>query len=129
MTVHDISLLSAFPPFSPCVILFVLVQNILFVIVKQALSDCVTQSKCFYFPQCVTLMIKMKDVYQGVCPRQAVTSTGGKAKRSERHAVGAGLKLVTLLMLSNLSRFVLKRTVGTIKGIPETLKIVPWTLL
>ena len=39
----------------------------------------------------------IKDVYQGVqgaCPRQAVTCTGGTAERSERRAVGAGLKLV-----------------------------------
>ena len=31
---------------------------------------------------------------QGACPRQAVTSAGVTAKRSERHDVGTGLKLV-----------------------------------
>ena len=31
---------------------------------------------------------------QGACPWQAVTSTGGTAERSERRAVGVGLKLV-----------------------------------
>ena len=37
VTVHDISLSSAFPPFSPCITLFVPVQNILFAIAEQAL--------------------------------------------------------------------------------------------
>ena len=39
----------------------------------------------------------IKDVYRGVqgaCPRRAVTHAGGTAKRSKRHAVGMGLKLV-----------------------------------
>ena len=39
----------------------------------------------------------IKDVYRGVqgaCPRRAVTHAGGTAKRSERRAVGMGLKLV-----------------------------------
>ena len=39
----------------------------------------------------------IKDVYQGVqgaCPRRAVTHAGGTAERSERRAVGMGLKLV-----------------------------------
>ena len=42
----------------------------------------------------------IKDEYQGVqgaCPRQAVTGTGGTAERSDRRAVGAGLKLVYIL--------------------------------
>ena len=40
----------------------------------------------------------IKDVYRGVqgaCPRRAVTHAGGTAERSERRAVGMGLKLVT----------------------------------
>ena len=39
----------------------------------------------------------IKNVYRGVqgaCPQRAVTHAGGMAKRSERHAVGIGLKLV-----------------------------------
>ena len=39
----------------------------------------------------------IKDVYwgvQGACPRRAVTHAGGTAERSERRAVGMGLKLV-----------------------------------
>ena len=39
----------------------------------------------------------IKDVYRGVqgaCPWRAVTHAGGTAERSERHAVGMGLKLV-----------------------------------
>ena len=39
----------------------------------------------------------IKDVYRGVqgaCPRRAVTHAGGTAERSERRAVGMGLKLV-----------------------------------
>ena len=39
----------------------------------------------------------IKDVYQGVqgaCPRRAVTHAEGTAERSERRAVGMGLKLV-----------------------------------
>ena len=39
----------------------------------------------------------IKDVYQGVqgaCPQRAVTHAGGMAKRSERRAVGMGLKLL-----------------------------------
>ena len=39
----------------------------------------------------------IKNVYQGVqgaCPRRAVTHVGGTAERSERRAVGMGLKLV-----------------------------------
>ena len=42
----------------------------------------------------------IKDVYQGVqgaCPRRAVTHAGGMAERSERRAVGMGLKLVSTL--------------------------------
>ena len=39
VTVRDISRLSAFPPFSPCVTLFVPVQNILFAIAEQALMS------------------------------------------------------------------------------------------
>ena len=37
-----------------------------------------------------------KDVYQGVqgaCPQQAVTHAGGTAERSERHAIGMGLRV------------------------------------
>ena len=40
---------------------------------------------------------RIQDVYQGVqgaCPRQAVTSAGVTAERSERRDVGTGLKLV-----------------------------------
>ena len=40
----------------------------------------------------------IRDVYRGVqgaCPRRAVTHAGGTAERSERRAVGMGLKLVT----------------------------------
>ena len=39
----------------------------------------------------------IKDVYwgvQGACPRRAVTHAGGTAERSERRAIGMGLKLV-----------------------------------
>ena len=39
----------------------------------------------------------IKHVYwgvQGACPRRAVTHAGGTAERSERRAVGMGLKLV-----------------------------------
>ena len=39
----------------------------------------------------------IKDVYRGVqgaCPRRAVTHAGETAERSERRAVGMGLKLV-----------------------------------
>ena len=39
----------------------------------------------------------IKDVYQevqGACPQQAVTGTRSMAEHSERHAIGAGLKLV-----------------------------------
>ena len=39
----------------------------------------------------------IKDVYRGVqgaCPWRAVTHAGGTAERSERRAVGMGLKLV-----------------------------------
>ena len=39
----------------------------------------------------------IKDVYRGVqgaCPRRAVIHAGGTAERSERRAVGMGLKLV-----------------------------------
>ena len=39
----------------------------------------------------------IKDAYwglQGACPRRAVTHAGGTAERSERRAVGMGLKLV-----------------------------------
>ena len=39
----------------------------------------------------------IKDAYRGVqgaCPRRAVTHAGGTAERSERRAVGMGLKLV-----------------------------------
>ena len=42
----------------------------------------------------------IKDVYRGVqgaCPRRAVTHAGGMAERSERRAVGMGLKLVYLI--------------------------------
>ena len=41
----------------------------------------------------------IKDVYRGVqgaCPRRAVTHAGGTAERSERRAVGMGLKLVQI---------------------------------
>ena len=39
----------------------------------------------------------IKDVYRGVqgaCPWRAVTHAGGMAERSERRAIGMGLKLV-----------------------------------
>ena len=42
----------------------------------------------------------IKDVYRGVqgaCPRRAVTHAGGTAERSERRAIGMGLKLVNNL--------------------------------
>ena len=42
----------------------------------------------------------IKDVYwgvQGACPRRAVTHAGGTAERSERRAVGMGLKLVYIV--------------------------------
>ena len=42
----------------------------------------------------------IKNVYQGVqgaCPRRAVTHAGGTAERSERRAVGMGLKLVLIM--------------------------------
>ena len=45
----------------------------------------------------------IKDVYwgvQGACPRRAVTHAGGTAERSERRAVGMGLKLVVIERLS-----------------------------
>ena len=41
---------------------------------------------------------RIQNVYlgaQGACPRQAVTSAGVTAERSERRDVGTGLKLVT----------------------------------
>ena len=41
----------------------------------------------------------IKDAYwgvQGACPQQAVTHAGGMAKRSERRAVGMGLKPVPM---------------------------------
>ena len=41
----------------------------------------------------------IKHAYQGVqgaCPRQAVTSAGVTAERSERRDVGTGLKLVLI---------------------------------
>ena len=41
----------------------------------------------------------IKDVYwgvQGACPRRAVTHAGGTAERSERRAVGMGLKLISI---------------------------------
>ena len=43
----------------------------------------------------------IKDVYwgvQGACPRRAVTHAGGTAERSERRAVGMGLKLVKIIL-------------------------------
>ena len=43
----------------------------------------------------------IKDVYRGVqgaCPQRAVTHAGGTAERSERRAVGMGLKLVGRLI-------------------------------
>ena len=43
----------------------------------------------------------IKDVYQGVqgaCPRRAVTHAGGTAERSERRAIGMGLKLISSLI-------------------------------
>ena len=44
---------------------------------------------------------EIKDVYRGVqgaCPRRAVTHAGGTAERSERCAVGMGLKLVLITL-------------------------------
>ena len=44
----------------------------------------------------------IKDVYRGVqgaCPQRAVTHAGGTAERSERRAVGMGLKLVHIYMI------------------------------
>ena len=41
----------------------------------------------------------IKDAYwgvQGACPRRAVTHAGGTAERSERRAIGMGLKLVII---------------------------------
>ena len=41
-----------------------------------------------------------KDVYRGVqgaCPWRAVTHAGGMAERSERRAVGMGLKLIVAM--------------------------------
>ena len=41
----------------------------------------------------------IKDVYQGVqgaCPQRAVAHAGGMAKRSERRAIGMGLKLIII---------------------------------
>ena len=43
---------------------------------------------------------RIKDAYRGVqgaCPQWAVTHAGGTAERSERRAVGMGLKLVIFL--------------------------------
>ena len=45
----------------------------------------------------------IKHVYRGVqgaCPRRAMTHAGGMAERSERRAVGMGLKLVGSLPLA-----------------------------
>ena len=42
----------------------------------------------------------IKDVYRGVqgaCPQRAVTHARGTAERSERRAVGMGLKLVSTM--------------------------------
>ena len=47
----------------------------------------------------------IKDVYwgvQGACPRRAVTHAGGTAERSERRAVGMGLKLVVSYSMSQI---------------------------
>ena len=49
----------------------------------------------------------IKDVYRGVqgaCPRRAVTHAGGTAERSERRAVGMGLKLVSISQTSSSRR-------------------------
>ena len=52
----------------------------------------------------------IKDVYRGVqgaCPRRAVTHAGGTAERSERRAVGMGLKLVSCAWASTVASEVL----------------------
>ena len=49
----------------------------------------------------------IKDVYwgvQGACPRRAVIHAGGMAERSERRAVGMGLKLVLHSLLKVLGK-------------------------
>ena len=59
---------------------------------------------------------RIKDAYRGVqgaCPRRAVTHAGGTAERSERRAVGMGLKLVRVSFRSDLDchvNFMLPKT-------------------
>ena len=58
---------------------------------------------------------RIKHAYQGVqgaCPRQAVTSAGVTAERSERRDVGMGLKLVTCNnSMTNVTKVVCTRRV------------------
>ena len=74
-------------------------------------------------------MLKVKkELWQGVCSLVSSVMLLIIRPNLDRLSHMGRLTDETKLMSTNLSGFVPNRTVGTIKGIPETFKIVPRTL-
>ena len=77
------------------------------------------------------IRIRIQHAYQGVqgaCPRQAVTSAGVTAERSERRDVGTGLKLVLYNDRTKSWSRVLQQLDGPAKSIELILELLPLNL-